>query len=287
MKLMRKIKLVISSFSAIKECLKFGGALRVNVSSVKYGNLFNDNTRILITGGGSGIGLAMAKKFVEQGAKVCIVGRNKIKLEEAKKEVNSDDLYVYAWDVSDVSNVKLHINNIENLMGGHLTTLINNASVYSKLHFPNCTVEDWDNVYNINVKGTFFLCQEICKRWIESRWDVNSVRKIINISSQGGFVGANNPYRMSKWDIRGLTEFLGKEMSNYGIIVNGIAPGLVMTDMQPEFQKQEENLFTYLNPSKRLALPIEIAELAIYLASDSSNFIVGQTIVCDGGYVLK
>lgn len=92
---------------------------------------------------------------------------------------------------------------------------------------------------------------------------------------------------MTKWDIRGLTEFLGKEMCKYGIVVNGIAPGIVMTDMQSEFQKQKDNLFTYLTPVKRLGLPLEIAELAVYLASDASNFIIGQTIVCDGGYILK
>jgi NAD(P)-dependent dehydrogenase (short-subunit alcohol dehydrogenase family) len=70
-------------------------------------------------------------------------------------------------------------------------------------------------------------------------------------------------------------------------VVNGIAPGIVMTDMQSEFQKQKDNLFTYLTPVKRLGLPLEIAELAVYLASDASNFIIGQTIVCDGGYILK
>lgn len=285
--LREKVKKIISALNAIKEYIKFGGVHQVNVSTIQYGNLFNENTRILITGGGSGIGLSMAKKFIDQGAKVCAVGRNKSKLEKVKKEIDCDDFYVYAWDISDVSNITLHIDNIEKIIGGQLTILINNAGVYSKEHFPNCTIEDWDNVYNINVKGTFFLCQELCKRWINSRTAISATKKIINISSQGGFVGANNPYRMTKWDIRGLTEFLGKEMSHYGIIANGIAPGLVMTDMQPEFQKQKDNLFTFLNPSKRLGLPCEIAELAIYLATDSSNFIVGHTIVCDGGYVLK
>ena len=286
MSLVQRAKLLISSISSIKECIKYGGDIKANISTIQYGSLFNKDTHVLITGGGSGIGLAMAQKFLEQGAKVCVVGRNKTKLETVRKEINNENFRIYACDISDVKNVSTNIDAIENIMGGPLTILINNAGVYSKTHFPNCTEEDWDDVYNINAKGTFFLCQEVCKRWINNRV-VGITRNIINISSQGGFVGANNPYRMTKWDIRGLTEFLGKEMCKYGIVVNGIAPGIVMTDMQSEFQKQKDNLFTYLTPVKRLGLPLEIAELAVYLASDASNFIIGQTIVCDGGYILK
>lgn len=89
---------------------------------------------------------------------------------------------------------------------------------------------------------------------------------------------------MSKWDIRGLTQYLGHALSPADIIVNSIAPGLVMTDMQPKFQKQGNNYYTDLNKVHRLALPEEIAELALFLMSDAANFIVGQTILCDGEY---
>ena len=89
---------------------------------------------------------------------------------------------------------------------------------------------------------------------------------------------------MSKWDIRGLTKYLGQTVSSEGILVNSIAPGLVMTDMQPKFKEQGDNYYTNLNRLHRLAKPEEIAELAIFLMSDAANFIVGQTILCDGGY---
>lgn len=112
-------------------------------------------------------------------------------------------------------------------------------------------------------------------------------RKIINISSQGGFVGATYPYRMSKWDIVGLTAGLGKEMAQHNIIVNGIAPGVVLTNMQQKFQDQGDNVFCNQNPMQRFAYPEEIAELAIFMISDVSNFITGQTILCDGGFTLK
>ena len=111
--------------------------------------------------------------------------------------------------------------------------------------------------------------------------------KILNVSSQGGFVGATYPYRLAKWDIRGLTEGLGKSLIKKGIIVNGIAPGVVKTAMQSFSIEQGDNLYTNQNPLGRVILPEEIAELALFLISDASNAIVGQTIVCDGGYTLK
>ena len=92
---------------------------------------------------------------------------------------------------------------------------------------------------------------------------------------------------MVKWDIRGLTEGLGKTLIKKGIIVNGIAPGVVKTSMQAFSIEQGDNLYTSQNPISRVILPEEIAELALFLISDASNAIVGQTIVCDGGYTLK
>lgn len=89
---------------------------------------------------------------------------------------------------------------------------------------------------------------------------------------------------MSKWDLRGFTKYLGETVSSKGIIVNSVAPGLIMTDMQPGFQKQGNNYYTKYNKLHRLAVPEEIAELVTFLMSDAANFIVGQTILCDGCY---
>ena len=92
---------------------------------------------------------------------------------------------------------------------------------------------------------------------------------------------------MAKWDIRGFTEGLGKTLIRQNIIVNGIAPGVVKTAMQKFSLDQGNNLYTEQNPIHRVCLPEEIAELAAFLLSDTSNYIIGQTIVCDGGYILK
>lgn len=92
---------------------------------------------------------------------------------------------------------------------------------------------------------------------------------------------------MTKWDIAGLTQGLGIKLAPHGIIINGIAPGIIATEMQAGLLNMKENIYSPMNPIKRYALPEEIAELALFLMSNASNFIVGQTIVCDGGYSLK
>ena len=112
-------------------------------------------------------------------------------------------------------------------------------------------------------------------------------RHLINISSQGGFVGATYPYRMSKWDIRGLTAGLGLQMAPYGVLVNGIAPGVVKTSMQSFALEQGNNTYCKQNPLERVALPEEIAEFIVFMLGDACNFMVGQTVVLDGGYSLK
>ena len=172
------------------------------------------------------------------------------------------------------------------MLGGDITTLVNNAGVPPSRFWGDVDEEEWDRIYAINLKGLFFLTQALTGRW-KKQMVHDEYRKVINISSQGGFVGATYPYRMVKWDIRGLTEGLGKALVKDRIIVNGIAPGVVKTSMQQFSVQQGDNLYTDQNPMGRVILPGEIAELAVFLINDASNAIVGQTIVCDGGYTLK
>ena len=261
-----------------------GGHHSINISHIKYDNIL-DGKKIIITGGGSGIGLAIARKALKLGAVVLITGRNLSKLENVAKNINNSNLKIFVWDVKEIEKVSEHFENVLELLGGNFDILVNNAGVLSKEVFPNVTGEDWDEVYFTNSKGLFFITQEVCKYW--SNCSSKNVKKVINISSQGGFVGATYPYRMTKWDISGLTQGLGILMAPKNILINGIAPGIINTEMQQRYLKQGTNSFCDLNPQKRVASPEEIAELAAFLLSDASNFIVGQTIVCDGGYSIK
>lgn len=272
---------------ALPHVYKYGGITHVNISQINYnGSLFSSDDVVLVTGGSSGIGFAIAKRFIEEGATVIVSGRNQERLNMAAKEISSSRLFSIVWDVSDVSSVDDKILQMKGMVGKDITIVVNNAGTYARTHFPNTTSEDWDYVYCTNLKGLYFLSQAIIKDWL-SKGPSSTPKKIINISSQGGMVAANNAYRMTKWDIRGLTKYLGAAYANKGIITNAIAPGIIKTDMQSNFKKQGNNLFTSLNPSRRLGVPEEIAELTLFLSSNAANFIVGETICCDGGYNIK
>lgn len=268
----------------LRQIYRFGGFSTYNISSINHGEILKGKN-ILITGGGTGIGLSIAKKCLKEGAVVVITGRNQEKLKFAIEEVNNESLKSMVWDVSEISCFEEKIIEVESLFKGEIDVLVNNAGVLSEGSFPNINEEDWDKVYATNSKGLFFLTQAITKRWINRNKYMS--KKIINISSQGGFVGATYPYRMTKWDVAGFTQGLGIKLAPFGIIVNGIAPGIIATNMQPDYIYQKDNIYCSQNPIGRFALPEEIAELAIFLLSDSANFIVGQTILCDGGFSIK
>lgn len=279
--LIKRILLIIKS---IRKILRHGGYSTYNIASINFGEVLKGK-RILITGGSAGIGLSIAKKCLQEGATVVITGRTESKLQQAMREMNNARLKTLVWDVSDILKIDENIVKTEILLEGEIDILVNNAGVLNGIQFPNVSEEIWDKIYATNSKGLFFLTQSFCDQWM--RIKNSQLKKVINISSQGGFVGATYPYRMTKWDIAGLTQGLGLKLAPYGIIVNGIAPGIIATNMQAGCLKQKENVFYPHNPLERFGLPEEIAELAVFLMSDASNFIVGQTIVCDGGFSLK
>ncbi len=280
-----RLKRLIKTFI---EVYRFGGIREINISYLSPDKQL-DGKVVLVTGGGSGIGKAIAKACLRHGAKVIISGRNKSKLQAVVDEClmeSLSDIKLIRADISNVKSICDIINVSPNLFGKEIDVVVNNAGLPPNEFFPEVSEKEWEQIYDTNSKGTFFMCQEFCKYWM-SLPAKNKCRKIINISSQGGFVGATYPYRMSKWDIAGLTAGLGKVMARHNILVNGIAPGLVSTEMQQKFQKQADNIFCNQNPMQRFALPEEIAELAVFLISDRSNFITGQTILCDGGFALQ
>ena len=271
---------------AFKETFKYGGIKKCNVSYLSDGTLLEGKT-VLITGGGSGIGKNIAIAALEQKANVIITGRNETKLKQTCEELNNKgDITYIVWDITKIKEIPVQISKLDDKYKKGIDILVNNAGIQPKEFFPNVSEDEWNRIYEVNSKGTFFMCQEFSKYW-ESKHVTGKQHKIINISSQGGFVAATYPYRMSKWDIVGLTRGLGLSLIDKNIIVNSIAPGVVRTEMQEHYFRQGDNVYSDENPIKRFAYPEEIAQLAIFMMSDLSNFIVGQTIVCDGGYTLK
>ncbi|WP_060983154.1 SDR family NAD(P)-dependent oxidoreductase [Vibrio splendidus] len=264
----------------IQSCIRNGGYAKPIISQLDYNQALSGK-RVLVTGGSSGIGFSIADKFVRQGAHVVISGRNISTLNEAKNKIGSDFLDVIQWDVGNIALIDDKLEQVEKILGGTIDILVNNAGVLLKQDFETLDELTWDNTYLINSKSVYFVSQKISKAWVE----LKKPGKIINISSSSAFYGSTIPYGLSKWDICGLTEGLGRKLYPYNIIVNGIAPGRTATNMLGK--SSNDNIYDPISSASRYCLPEEIAELAMFMVSDAANFIVGQTIVCDGGYTLR
>ena len=182
------------------------------------------------------------------------------------------------FDVTDISSHYHLIQDIEELFSGFpIDILVNSAGVNNSLDFFNMTENEYDSVMNTNLKGAYFLSQSVGKRMIEKEIKGH----ILNVSSSSSLRPAWTPYQLSKWGIKGFTMGLADIMLPYGIIVNAVAPGPTAT---PMLRKEEgDSIYRESFPSKRYALPVEIAALAVYLVSPLGDLIVGDTIYATGG----
>ena len=273
---MRKLLRLIKNFLI---CLKTGSKpIQVSVSQIVYEKLFEEK-HILVTGGTSGIGLEIAKKFLSLGAKVTITGRNIDKLNAIKKEIQNESLFVTEWDISSTNIIDEKVDETIEKMG-KIDILINNSGIYAPNNFFNTDEKLFDEIMNTNLKGLFFTSKKIAEYFIK-----NSIKgKIINISSVRSIQGGAEPYGISKWGVRGLTQGLARDLAKYGIVVNAVAPGITATGINGI--SIQNNAFTSSSLDNRVAIPQEIAEIVIFLSSSASNHIIGQTIVCDGGETL-
>lgn len=270
------IKRLIRVFRNIVKYIKYGGqVVEVNVAQIAYNNILKDK-KVLVTGGSSGIGYSIAKKCIETGAKVVITGRSVERLERAKKDLNSEDLYILEWNVSDIKKTNRKIEEAVEILGG-LDIVFNNAGIYTPKHFFDIEEELFEEVMNANLKGIFFTAQSVCNYFLNKK----QKGKIINIASIRGIQGTSEPYGISKWGVMGLTKGLGRDLASKGIVVNGIAPGITSTGINGINTMQ--NAYYGATKDHRVALPEEIAEIALFLASDAANHIIGEVIVCDGG----
>lgn len=241
------------------------------------------NDKIIVTGGSSGIGKAIAKRFLELGAKVIITGRREERLTEAKEELNSPDLYYLVWDISDVDAFGEKIKQAEAMIG-KVTGFVNAAALGSNQgtgrgYEPfDITSKEWDLLNGINYKGSFFMLRnEIC--YLK---DNNIKGNILNIASNAACMDIYGSYGSAKLSVLKWTKTFGKRYGHDGIIINGIAPGATFTPMISLYahdinQKYERHAI------ERFIRPDEIAELAFYLMSDFGEIVCGHTVVADGG----
>lgn len=254
--------------------------VKAEIVNLHPNQLLSERTA-LITGGTSGIGKEIAKAFLNAGANVIITGRNVERLEKAKAELIEMNTEGFVKSImlnnTDVKSFSQKFNTIIGLLEGHpLDILVNNAGVGNGGSFREGTEEEFDNIIKTNLKGSFFLSQIIAKYMKRN----NIKGNILNISSSSGIRPANSAYMLSKWGIRGFTQGMAKSLIPYGIVVNGIAPGPTAT---PMLLKNKDDLTLLTNPSKRYAMPEEIANIAVILVSDMGRMIVGDIIYMTGG----
>ena len=248
-----------------------------------------ENKIAVITGASGGIGLACAQRFIKEGAKVVVSDVADEQGENAVAEIKSqggDAVYVHC----DVRNK----HEIENLFDvaiqtyGRVDTAIANAGIVHASDVLELSEEDYDNVIAINLRGVFLTGQIAAQRMIKQDPDADGSRgTIINMSSLNGLLAipAIAPYVIAKGGVNQWTKVLGIRMAAEGVRVNGIGPGSIATDM---FNKVADNPQKYREimsrtPMLRPGEPDEVAKLAVFLASDYSSYITGETIYIDGG----
>ena len=234
---------------------------------------------VFITGGSGGIGMAIAKKMLSVGANVIISGTNENKLINCVNKLKDyeENVRYLVLDLNDVSTFDVKIEEACMLFDEPISILVNSAGVVGTHSFLETTEEEYDRVFDINVKGIFFVCQSFAKYFIENHID----GRILNLSSSSALRPAWGPYQMSKWSIRGFTIGLADLLLPHNIIVNAIAPGPTATNMLKKDNTDDLSLPS--SPIKRFTTPEEIAELALILVSDIGKVVVGDTLYATGG----
>lgn len=238
----------------------------------------------LVTGGGSGLGQAIAVGLASAGAAVAVSGRDSAKLDETVRMITKagGKAVAAAMDILDTDSVNDAVSRtVEEF--GHIDILVNSAGVHLKKDTLEVTDEEWNRVIDTNLTGSFRVC-----RAVGTQMKVQGRGKIINIASLGSFVALKDAaaYTSSKAGIILLTKNLAVELAPFNIQVNAIAPGVFRTALNAKVLVGERLERILANtPMKRLGTPHELAGTAVYLSSKASDFVTGAVIPVDGGFL--
>lgn len=241
---------------------------------------------VVVTGGGQGIGRAICLIFAQANAKVIIIDKNKRTAKKVRDEIKEKGFRAFAYpsDVSNTNDIKVVFNEIL-ADYGRVDVLINNAGIVSSKSFVDSTEEDWDSITNTNLKGAFNTCSIVFPEMVAKKQG-----KIINIASvagkRGGGIFGNTIYAASKAGLIGLTKGLAREGGPYGINVNAICPGPTNTSMLDGFTGEKRENFRKSIPLKKFGEPEDVANMALFLASDMARHITGEISDVDGGIML-
>lgn len=232
----------------------------------------------IVTGASRGIGKAIALRLAEAGMNVAVCARN----EAILSTYNDSRIMPVIADVSDFNQVEELVNQVLEQFG-RIDVVVNNAGITRDNLLMCMSNEEWEQVLQVNLTGTFYVCRAVIRQMLKQRYG-----RIVNIASVVGVAG--NPgqanYAAAKAGIIGLTKSLAKEVASRQILVNAVAPGYIDTDMTQVLSEQQKQSIVNHIPLGRVGQVGDVAELVHYLVSDTNMYITGQVINVDGGLVI-
>ncbi|KAF3362135.1 3-oxoacyl-[acyl-carrier-protein] reductase FabG [Chlamydiales bacterium STE3] len=240
----------------------------------------------IVTGGTSGIGFAIASTFVEQGARVIVLGTNSSKGHQSAEEINcKSNVSMCTFYQADVSRTDEVDHCLKDVLANFskVDILVNNAGITRDQLLMKMNEQDWDDVMAVNIKSCYNTCHFLARPMLKARSG-----KIINISSVVGLTGNAGQvnYAASKGAMVAFSKALALEFAPRNILVNCIAPGFIETNMTSSLtEAQRESILSKI-PLGRMGLAQEVANAALFLATDLSSYMTGQVITVDGGMVM-
>ncbi len=237
-----------------------------------------ENKNIIVTGASGGIGNSIIKKLNKAGANILASGTRIEKLEELKE--NFTNIKILKFDISQSEKIEEFIENATNELGGSLDGIINNAGITQDNLAIRMSLDEWQKVININLTSTFLMSKFAIKKMLK-----NKSGKIVNITSVVGHTGnlGQANYTASKAGIIAMSKSLAIEYAKKNINVNCISPGFIKTAMTDKIDDKFKEVIVSKIPSARLGEPDDIANAVLFLSSDQSNYINGETLHVNGG----
>jgi 3-oxoacyl-[acyl-carrier protein] reductase len=240
----------------------------------------------IVTGASRGIGRAVAKAYCTAGSKVVLVALHDEKLDEAEQEmrISGADVRQVCGDVAEPETSQRAVD-AALALGGSVDVLVNCAGTISREDLENTSDESWSRILDVNLTGSFYHCRAVLPHMRERRRG-----KIINVTSQMAFLAhpsASPSYEVSKAGLTALTRHIALHYAKSGICANAIAPGSIDTDLPKSMSDEARAKLKAAIPLLRLGEATEVADLALFLASDCSNYITGQTIAITGGSLMR
>jgi len=237
-----------------------------------------NNKNIIVTGASGGIGNSIVEKLYEKGANILASGTKIEKLEKLKSKF--DKINILKFDISQTDKIEEFIEDATTKLGGRLDCIVNNAGITQDNLAIRMSIDEWKKVLDVNLTSTFLLCKFSIKKMLK-----NKSGKIINITSVVGHTGnlGQSNYTASKAGIIAMSKSLVLEYSKKNININCISPGFIKTAMTDKIDDKFKEVIISKIPSGRLGEPKDIANAVLFLASDQSDYINGETLHVNGG----